>query len=77
MDMTFDQWLKLGYDMGWAGPDVCETHDGTPISEAEDAEFEDGDPCIHVIRLYESPEHKAEIEANHSPSVWRATNKGW
>lgn len=77
MDMTFEQWLKLGWDMGWCGPDVCETHDGLPLSEAEAEEFEESDPCIHVIRLYDSPETKAAVEDSHGPSVWRATNRGW
>jgi hypothetical protein len=63
--------------MGWCGPAVCSTHDGLPTSEPEDAEFEDGgDPCIHVIRLYEDSTHKEAVEANHSPSTWRATNRG-
>lgn len=77
VDMTMEQWLKLGWDMGWCGPDVCETHDGLPMSEAEAEEFEESDPCIHVIRLYDSPETKAAVEEAHSPSVWRATNRGW
>jgi hypothetical protein len=29
------------------------------------------DPCIHIIRLYESPEHAEAIEESHSPSMWR------
>jgi hypothetical protein len=77
MDMTFDQWLKLGYDNGWCGPDVCETHDGLPLSDEEANEFEESDPCINIIRLYDSPETKTAVEEAHSPSVWRATNKGW
>ncbi len=76
-DMTLEQWLKLGYDLGFCGPDVCETHDGLPMSEAEAEEFEESDPCIHIIRLYVDGEHKAAVEEAHSPSVWRATNKGW
>lgn len=77
MDMTFDQWLKLGWDNGWVGPDVCSTHDGVPTSASEDTEFETDDPCIHVVRLYETADIKRAVEENHSPSVWRATNKGW
>ena len=76
--MTFDEWLKLGYDNGWCGPAICHTHDGLPLSDAEYQEFEDGyDPCVHVIRLYEDAEQKAEIEENHSPSQWRASNLGF
>lgn len=73
--MTFDEWLKLGYDNGWVGAPVCETHDGLPTSVAEDEEFETGEPCIHIMRLYESPEVKEAVEENHAPSVWRASNR--
>jgi hypothetical protein len=76
-EQDFEQWLKFGIDKGWCGPSVCYTHDGLPSSEPEDSEFEDGgDPCMHIIRLYEDFMHKKAIEANHSPSTWRATNRG-
>jgi hypothetical protein len=75
--MDFEAWLKMGYDNGWVGPDVCVTHDGVPMTASEDSEFETGDPCVHVMRLYESTDVKRDVEENHSPSVWRATNKGW
>ena len=70
-DLSFDQWLQLGIDNEWAGPSVCYTHDGLPTSEAEDVEFEENDPCIHIIRLYEDSSVKIAVEENHSPSVWR------
>ena len=70
--MTFDEWLRTGMDCGWCGPAVCSTHDGTPTSEAEDDDLEDGaDPCVHILRLYESAEIRAAVESNHSPSLWR------
>lgn len=75
--MDFDTWLKTGYDNGWVGPDVCVTHDGVPMTASEEAESETGDPCVHVVRLYESTDAKRDVEENHGPSVWRATNKGW
>lgn len=72
MTHTFNEWLKIGVDNGWCGVPVCSTHDGIPTTEAEDAEFNDGgDPCIHVIRMYESPDDKTAVEQNHSPSQWR------
>jgi hypothetical protein len=47
------------------------------MSETEMEEFEDGgDPCLHIIRLYEDTDQKKSIEEIHSPSVWRATNRG-
>jgi hypothetical protein len=70
--MTFDEWLRTGMDCGWCGPAVCSTHDGTPTSEAEDDDLEDGaDPCVHILRLYENAEIRAAVESNHSPSLWR------
>lgn len=73
--MDFEEWLAYGHAKGWNGPPVCETHDGVPLSELESTEFETGDPCVHIVRLYDSPEHKREVEENHSPSQWRASNR--
>lgn len=71
-NVSFDEWIAYGMTKGWCGPPVCETHDGTPTSDAEIAEFEEGhDPCIHIVRLYEDAEAKKAIEESHSPSQWR------
>lgn len=73
----FDEWLRHGIEQGWVGPPVCETHDGTPVSQPEIDEFENGDdPCITIMRVYRDREHKSAVEKAHSPSVWRATNEG-
>jgi hypothetical protein len=69
--MTFHEWLNTGIRNGWCGPAICYTHDGLPTTEQEDQEFEQGDPCIHILRLYDSRETKKEIENNHTPSMWR------
>ena len=74
--MEFHEWLQVGYGNGWCGPPVCYTHDGLPMSESENDEFNEGDPCIHIIRLYEDAEHKTGIEEAHSASIWRASNAG-
>lgn len=68
-------WLKWGYGQGWAGPQVCATCDGVPQSEDE-YEYE-AEHCVPIIRLYTDAETKAAVERDHSPSVWRATNRGW
>jgi len=68
---VFDEWLAKGLERGFVGPPVCSTHDGIPTTEEEDLEWEEGDPCVHVLRLYEDLETKTEVEANHSPSNWR------
>jgi len=72
LPMTFDHWLKLGMDYGFCGPAICATHDGHPMTEAEELEFEDGyDPCIHMLRVYSDEDHKRLVEENHAPSTWR------
>lgn len=71
----FERWLEDGMEAGWIGPPICHTHDGLPTSAAEDVEWETGDPCLHILRLYDSPDDKTAVEANHPPSVWRAINR--
>lgn len=73
--LTFDDWLAIGRANGYCGPAVCDTHDGTPTTAAEDDEFDDGgDPCVGIVRLYADIGAREAVEANHSPSVWRRTN---
>lgn len=70
--LSFDIWLEVGIRRGFIGAPVCHTHDGVPTSAEEDEAFEEGDDiCLHVLRLYTSPEHKTEVEENHSPSQFR------
>ena len=73
-ELTFEEWMSMGISRGWCGPPVCFTHDGIPSALYEDEEFEEGnDPCLHGVRLYESPEHAAAVQEAHSPSSWRNT----
>jgi len=47
-------------------------HEGLPTSITEDAELLDGtNPCIYLMRLYESSEHKEAVEANVPATKWR------
>ena len=71
LELTFEEWMHYGMLQGWTGPAVCYTHDGLPLSEEEQDEFEEGDPCINILRLYNDPAHKAAVEKEHSPSLWR------
>jgi len=75
--LSFEEWLELGFNNGWVGPQVCITHDGLPMTEEEEQEMDEGDPCIHVVRLYEDKDTKRAVEENHSPSLWRASNLGY
>lgn len=70
--MTYDEWIEIGLKNKFCGPAICETHDGLPMTLEEEDEFFQGfDPCIHIVRLYESPEFATLVEENHSPSNWR------
>ncbi len=70
--MEHHEWIMYGMERGWIGPRVCATHDGLPMTEEEESEFDEGyDPCIPVYRIYDSLEEKKAIEYNHSPSEWR------
>ena len=73
---NFEEWMRVGYEAGFIGAPVCYTHDGLPTTEIEDEEFGEGDPCIHILRLYYDENEKRDVEQNHSPSQWRASNRG-
>jgi hypothetical protein len=57
----FDQWLDYGIRKGFCSPQVCATHAGIPMSEGEEMD-EDGDFCVHVVRLGTPEEWQADIE---------------
>ena len=70
--MTYDEWIEIGLKNKFCGPAICETHDGLPMTLEEEDEFFQGfDPCIHIVRLYETPKISELVEDNHSPSNWR------
>jgi hypothetical protein len=69
--MTRNEWVALGIENGWCGPVVCYTHDGLPTTVDEDEEFEWGDPCVWILRLYGEQVERLGVELNHSPSNWR------
>ena len=70
--MNQAEWLVYGLENGFCGPRVCIFHDGLPTTKSEDDEMDEGnDPCVFLIRMYSDAQERAEIEANHSPSVWR------
>lgn len=77
-DMTQEEWLRYGWGRGWCSAPVCSTHDGVPYSvEEDDAMMAGDDSCVHVVRLYDDETVREAVEANHSPSQWRASNRGW
>jgi hypothetical protein len=68
--MTFSEWLAFGISQNWVGPVVCETHDGLPTSAEEEELFWESDPCIEILRVYNSEEHRKAVEDHHTPSCW-------
>lgn len=69
--MNFDEWISFGIEQGWCGPPVCYTHDGLPMTEEESVTDDIDAYCMHIVRMYEDQDMKADIEENHSPSQWR------
>lgn len=50
--LSFQDWLQMGIDAGYCSTPVCNTHDGLPSTDEEDAEWEEGlDPCVPAVRL--------------------------
>lgn len=47
-------WLALGEEAGFCSPMTCDTHEGSPITEAEGEALLDGnyDPCVFVVRVW-------------------------
>lgn len=53
--MDFYEWRDFGVKAGWVDMPVCVTHSWFKLSDAEDAEFDDGgDPCIFASRYNEN-----------------------
>ena len=49
----FAAWAEFGRRQGWCSSVACATHDGVPMTEAEELEAEEGyDPCLPVLRLW-------------------------
>lgn len=50
--LTFDEWLEYGLTNGYCTEEFCSTHDWSPMTSYEMAQFEEGyDACVHVVRL--------------------------
>lgn len=76
--LSCEEWLAHGWQQGWCSPPVCAVHDGIPYSPEEDDAMDGGDdPCVHVLRLYETTEQRLAVEAEGGPVSWRASNRGW
>lgn len=50
--MDFETWLNFGIINGYCSEQFCNTHDGYPMHESEELEWDEGnDPCAHMVRL--------------------------
>ena len=50
--LEFEIWLKNGFDRGWVSDVFCNPHDGSPMTEEEMQEWDEGgDPCSFQVRL--------------------------
>ena len=76
--IDLDDWLKYGYKNGFCGPPICPIHDNLPLTaiEAEDI-WDGGEPCIAIVRIYNSKEIKQLVENNHQASINRADDLDW
>jgi hypothetical protein len=46
------EWLNFGFDKGWISDVFCNTHDAGPVTNEEEAEWEEGgDPCMQCVRV--------------------------
>jgi hypothetical protein len=52
--MDFNEWMKFGYEKGWISDVFCNTHDGGPLTDDEQQEWDEGeDPCMFCVRVNE------------------------
>ncbi len=52
-DIDFIDWINHGVKMGWCSKVVCETHEGLPMNDEQEKEWEDGfDPCMAAVRIW-------------------------
>ena len=69
---TRDEWLAYGIAKGFCSPSYCDTHEGGPLAELEQEQFDRGDdPCVIAIRLGNETEWSEDAQAFednwHSP----------
>jgi hypothetical protein len=56
-----ERWLAIGIERGFCSPAYCDTHDGPPMTELEQSQFEEGhDPCLIAIRLGNKSEWQSD-----------------
>lgn len=52
-EARFIAWFSHGVEQGWISPPSCAPHDGIPMNEIEEEEYEEGyDPCLFIVRVW-------------------------
>ena len=52
--MDIYEWIQYGVERKYCSSPVCSTHDGLPMTDEENVQWDDGgDPCVHALRLDE------------------------
>lgn len=73
--MTLEEWIDYGIKNGWCTAPICYTHEGLPVNEREEKDFEEGfDPCVVIMRMTENADEQKEIE-NYSEWVAAARHQ--
>lgn len=50
---TLEEWIDFGVANEWISRPYCGTHDVTPMTPEEEAEWDDGsDPCSVLVRVW-------------------------
>lgn len=53
-EADFQEWMQFGYKKGWISDVFCNTHDGGPMTDEEQLEWDEGgDPCMFCVRVNE------------------------
>jgi len=68
---NFTEWLNYGIANNFCGTLICYNHDGVPMTSEEE---QDEEPCVPIIRIYDTKQQKNDVENNHPPSLWRQNN---
>jgi hypothetical protein len=53
-----DVWLQYGIDHQYCSKPYCNSHEGPPMSETEEARWVEDDPCLIAVRLGNEKEWK-------------------
>lgn len=50
---SFEDWLEVGIYSGFCSPPHCTMHEGLPLTDEEEAVFEEGlDTCVPAVRIW-------------------------